>query len=90
LSGIKPRKLSPAVAERRAASMSFIGRINYSFKKSLPAKCDLSKGRDIKNFSPSHQWGNFGSVGAGWVMSDEAFMENIRWIDFLKLKASLG
>lgn len=35
-------------------------------------------------------WGNFYSVGAGWVVSQEKFMENVEFIDFLKLKGSWG
>lgn len=33
---------------------------------------------------------NFWSVGAGWELTKEAFMENIKQINFLKLKASVG
>ena len=71
------------------ASMSFIGRVNYSFKNRYLLNVTYRRDGTSK-FSPSHQWGNFGSVGAGWVVSDEAFMENMRWINFLKLKASWG
>ncbi|MEP6595765.1 MAG: TonB-dependent receptor [Ginsengibacter sp.] len=71
------------------ASISFIGRVNYTFKNRY--LLNLTYRRDgTSKFSPSHQWGNFGSVGAGWVVSDEGFMQNIKWLDFLKLKASWG
>ena len=35
-------------------------------------------------------WGNFFSAGAAWVMTEENFMEDIDWIDMLKVKASYG
>ncbi|MBT8319924.1 MAG: TonB-dependent receptor, partial [Gramella sp.] len=35
-------------------------------------------------------WGLFPSVGLGWVISEEDFMENIEMISFLKLRASYG
>lgn len=71
------------------ASMSFIGRINYSFKNRY--LLNLSYRRDgTSKFGPGNRWGNFESVGAGWVVSDEDFMQNIKWLDFLKLKASWG
>ena len=42
-------------------------------------------------FHPSHRWGNFWSVGGAWIISSENFMEDTRkWLDNLKLKASLG
>ncbi|MEG1903982.1 MAG: TonB-dependent receptor, partial [Bacteroidales bacterium] len=36
------------------------------------------------------QWQNFYSVGAGWMMTEEAFMRNQRVLDMLKLKGSWG
>jgi TonB-linked SusC/RagA family outer membrane protein len=36
------------------------------------------------------RWGLFYSFSAGWRISKEKFMENISWIDDLKLRASLG
>lgn len=35
-------------------------------------------------------WGNFYSASAAWVISEEKFMQNLKWVDFLKLKASYG
>ena len=41
-------------------------------------------------FHPKHRWGNFWSASAAWMLSDESFMEEITWIDMLKIKASYG
>lgn len=41
-------------------------------------------------FAKGHRWGDFGSVGAAWLISDEAFMEDAASVDFLKLKVSYG
>ncbi|ADV45201.1 TonB-dependent receptor [Bacteroides helcogenes] len=41
-------------------------------------------------FAESHRWGNFGSIGGAWLISKEAFMGELKWIDMLKLKASWG
>ena len=41
-------------------------------------------------FAPQNRWGHFGSVGAAWLINREGFMENAKWIDELKLKASWG
>lgn len=71
------------------ASMSFMGRVNYTYKGKY--LLNLTYRRDgTSKFSPDKQWGNFGSVGAGWVITDEPFMQDISWLDFLKLKASWG
>ena len=42
-------------------------------------------------FGNNRQFGNFGSVAAGWIISDEPWFEGLRNIvNFLKLKASIG
>ncbi len=41
-------------------------------------------------FHPDNRWGNFWSVGAGWLMNKEAFMADQNWIDMLKFKISYG
>lgn len=41
-------------------------------------------------FVPGKQWGTFGSVGAGWVVSKMRFMDNAGILKYLKLKASYG
>ena len=35
-------------------------------------------------------WGNFLSGGVAWVLTQENFMKNIKWLDMLKFKASYG
>ncbi len=41
-------------------------------------------------FHPDHRWGNFWSVGGGWIINEESWFPAARWIDMLKLKASIG
>lgn len=41
-------------------------------------------------FAPANRWGTFGSVGVGWVVSDEAFFKNQNAIQFLKVRGSWG
>jgi TonB-linked SusC/RagA family outer membrane protein len=69
--------------------LSTIGRINYSFKRKYLLGAALRRDGSSR-FGRDRQWGNFPSVSAGWIVSDEAFMQNIRAIDFLKIRASYG
>jgi TonB-linked SusC/RagA family outer membrane protein len=74
----------------QGALASFFGRVNYSYNEtymmSLIARTDGSS-----NFGRGHRWGYFPSVSAGWVVTNEAFMEPARDIvDFLKIRASWG
>lgn len=69
---------------------SFFGRVNYNYKEtyllSLVMRADGSS-----NFAAGNRWGYFPSVSAGWVITNESFMENNdTFVDFLKLRASWG
>jgi TonB-linked SusC/RagA family outer membrane protein len=41
-------------------------------------------------FSSTEEYGNFGAASAGWRISKEAFLENVSWLNDLKLRASYG
>ncbi len=41
-------------------------------------------------FGQEYLYGNFPSVSAGWILSEESFIKNIAAISFLKLRASFG
>ena len=38
----------------------------------------------------SDPWGNFWSLGASWIISQEKFMKDLTWIDNLKFRVSYG
>jgi TonB-linked SusC/RagA family outer membrane protein len=46
--------------------------------------------RDASSRFVNEKWGNFYSVGAAWVISNEDFLYGSNFIDFLKLKGSYG
>lgn len=72
------------------AFISYLFRANLAFADKY--LLNLSFRRDgTSKFSPTHKWGNFPSVGAGWIMSEENFFSGIKdIINFLKIKASWG
>ncbi|HCL84138.1 MAG TPA: SusC/RagA family TonB-linked outer membrane protein, partial [Chitinophagaceae bacterium] len=41
-------------------------------------------------FGPDQTYGNFPAFSAGWVLTQEDFMSNITWLNFLKLRGSWG
>ena len=76
--------------EAQGALASFFGRVNYNYDEtyllSLVLRADGSS-----NFKRGKRWGYFPSISAGWVISNESFMESTKsWLDFLKLRASWG
>ncbi|KAA0992749.1 SusC/RagA family TonB-linked outer membrane protein [Dyadobacter aurulentus] len=82
--------------ERRASGTgslytlaSYLARVNYSFKEKYLLSASVRRDGS-SNFGPSHKWGNFPSVSAGWNIAEEAFMKNVRAVSSLKLRASWG
>ena len=70
--------------------MSYFGRINYDYHEKYMLSV-IMRGDGSSNFAPGHRWGFFPSVSAGWVITNEKFMEKTtNWLDFLKLRASWG
>jgi len=71
------------------ALLSAIARINYAYKGRYLLSAAVRRDGSSK-FGINKQWGNFPSVSAGWIVTDEGFMKNVKGIDFLKLRASYG
>lgn len=72
------------------ALASFFGRINYDYANRYMATL-IMRADGSSNFARGHRWGIFPSASAGWVISEEKFMQSQRkWLDFLKIRASWG
>jgi TonB-linked SusC/RagA family outer membrane protein len=68
---------------------SYLARLNYNYKgKYLFNAAIRSDGSS--RFGANNRWGTFPSVGAGWVVSDEAFMSDLPAVSFMKLRGSWG
>lgn len=72
-----------------AGSLSYIGRVNYAYDDKYLLELLIRSDASTK-FAPSNYWGLFPSVSAGWVISKEKWMQDVTWLDFLKLRASAG
>jgi TonB-linked SusC/RagA family outer membrane protein len=70
-------------------TQSFLGRVNYSFKNRYLASF-LFRSDASSKFAPENYWGFFPSMSLGWIVSDESFFKNVNWVNFLKIRASLG
>ncbi|MBC9909534.1 SusC/RagA family TonB-linked outer membrane protein [Chitinophaga varians] len=67
------------------------GRISYNWDNKYMV--NLNARRDgSSRFAPGRQYGNFGSVGLGWILSEEPWMKAAlpSWVSFLKLRGSYG
>jgi len=70
--------------------MSYFGRLNYNYKQTYLLNATF-RADGSSRFSSQNRWGYFPSISAGWVATNEKFMEGQRsWLDFFKLRASWG
>lgn len=69
--------------------VSVLSRLTYNYKgKYLLTAAIRSDGSS--RFGSENRWGTFPSVSAGWIISDEPFLENSISVSLLKLRASYG
>lgn len=72
-----------------AKLIAFFGRISYDFDGKYMFTASLRHEGSSK-FGVDNKWGNFPAVSAGWRISQEYFMKNIKWVNDLKLRADYG
>lgn len=69
--------------------IAFFGRANYSFMDKYMVSLIL-RHEGSSRFGANNKWGNFPAASVGWNLSKEKFMENIRFVNSLKLRAGFG
>ena len=70
--------------------VGFVGRVTYGYKDKYLV--DFSAGYNgSENFAPGKtRYGFFPSASVGWVISEEKFMKRVGFVDFLKIRGSIG
>lgn len=85
--GSSSKQLSSYTADY--ITQGFLARVQYEYGNRYFVSASYRRDGSSR-FAPGHRWGNFGSVGAAWLMSSEGFMDGAWWVDMLKFKASYG
>ncbi len=68
---------------------SFLSRFTYNYKGKYLLTASIRTDGSSR-FGSENRWGTFPSVSAGWVISDESFMQSIPKVSFAKLRTSFG
>ncbi|MEM9673759.1 MAG: TonB-dependent receptor [Bacteroidota bacterium] len=68
---------------------SLFSRVSYDFDQKYYLSASLRRDGSSR-FGPETRFGTFWSVGGGYAISEEAFMQNVSFVNFLKLRASYG
>ena len=85
--GTSKKKTSSYTADY--ITQGFLARAQYDYDGKYFVSASFRRDASSR-FAPGHRWGNFGSVGAAWLLSQEGFMQGADWVNMLKLKASWG
>lgn len=73
------------------ARVNYFGRFSYNYKEKYLFQFSLRRDGSLRFSEASGRWGNFPGVLAGWNISKEEFWKNnLKFINFFKLKASWG
>lgn len=68
---------------------SFTGLVNYGYKSKLYS--DLSfRYEGNSRFSSDKRWGSFWSLGLAYVLTEEEFLRDVSFLDYLRLRGSYG
>ena len=72
--------------------LSYFGRANYEYGNRYMVQVSLrADAADSSVLPVQKRWGYFPAVSAGWVISNEKFMQNSQaWLNHLKIRASWG
>src|SRR5690606_2254260 len=69
--------------------IAFFGRVNYMFNSKYMAQFILRR-EGSSRFGANNKWGNFPAVSAGWNISQEDFMQDVKFVNYLKLRVGYG
>lgn len=69
--------------------MNLGGLINYMYANKYIGEVSVNR-VGVGSFAPSKRFGVFPTFGAGWIISEENFMKQIKWLDYLKIRGSYG
>ncbi|MGA9650587.1 SusC/RagA family TonB-linked outer membrane protein [Pedobacter sp.] len=69
--------------------IAFFGRVNYAFDNKYLVQFILRREGSSK-FGANYKWGNFPAVSAGWNITQEDFMKNVSFVNYLKLRSGYG
>ena len=72
-----------------SAAWAVLAQAQYSYAEKYIATASIRYDRTYK-FAPKARGGFFPGVSAAWIISKESFMQDLRWLDLLKLRVGYG
>ncbi|MGS2741032.1 SusC/RagA family TonB-linked outer membrane protein [Sinomicrobium sp. M5D2P17] len=69
--------------------MSWMGRVMYSYDDRYMLSATV-RSDGSSRLAPGHKWHTYPAVSAGWNINKESFMDNVSFVDMLKLRVGYG
>lgn len=69
--------------------LSMYSRLNYNYEGKYLLSASIRRDGSSR-FGAQRRWGSFPSFSAGWIVSDESFMEDLPAVSYLKLRGEYG
>ncbi|MDR2810467.1 MAG: TonB-dependent receptor [Tannerellaceae bacterium] len=69
--------------------ISYMGRVMYSYDGRYMLSATV-RSDGSSRLAPEHKWHTYPAVSAGWNISEESFLQDIAWLDRLKIRAGYG
>lgn len=80
---------SPSSGESRWGLLSYFGQLKYEFDGKLNLSASYRTDGSSR-FGENEKYGSFYSFGAGWTLSNENWMPDLNWLDYLRVRTSYG
>ena len=85
----KANVITTNIEVKEQANIGYLGRLMYTYKNKYHLNA-LIRRDGASVFGADKKWGNFPTVGLAWTVSEEEFLSQSNFIDYLKFKASYG
>lgn len=69
--------------------VGLVGRATYDFANRYMVDFNIGY-NGSENFAPGHRYGTFPAFSAGWILTEESFMKNQSFLNYLKIRGSYG
>jgi len=83
------QNLGGSVVYTPGTTVSYFAKADYQYNDKYILSATVRRDGSSK-FLGDNRWGNFPALSLGWITSQESFMSNVSWVNFLKIRGSWG
>ena len=89
ISGANKEQSSFETNDTHYTAAAYLGRLFYGFMDRYMLTATVRRD-GYSAFGQNNPWANFWSLGASWVLSEEKFAQDWKWLNMAKLRVSYG